>query len=179
MREPTIARNYAQALFELGERHDETQRYADLIEGLAGAIEQVPAVRVVLESPRVSKPKKQEILTGALKKYASEPFLRFLQAVVKRGRQGILPAISREYLELVDAKFNRIHAGITLAREPDKKLQEAVRAKLSEVIGKEVIPHFRADPAILGGLILRLNDRIIDGSLRRKMVNLKRQLLRT
>ncbi len=179
MREITIARNYAQALFELGERHDETERYADLMEGLAGAIEHVPAVGVALESPRVPKPKKQEILTSALQKYASEPFLRFLRAVVKRGRQGILPAISREYLELVDEKFNRVHAGVTLAREPDKKLQEAVRTKLSEVTGKEVIPHFRTDPAILGGLILRMNDRIIDGSLRRKMVNLKRQLLRT
>jgi F-type H+-transporting ATPase subunit delta len=179
VRETTIARNYAQALFELGERHDETERYADLIEGLTGAIESVPAVRVALESPRVPKPKKQEILTKALQKYASEPFLRFLQAVVKRGRQGILPAISREYLELVDEKFNRMHAGVTLAREPDKKLQKAVQDKLSEVTGKEVIPHFRTDPAILGGLILRMNDRIIDGSLRRKMVNLKRQLLRT
>jgi F-type H+-transporting ATPase subunit delta len=178
VRELTIARNYAQALFELGERHDETERYADLMEGLAGAIEHVPAVRTALESPRVPKPKKQEILTGALQKYASEPFLRFLKAVIKRGRQGILPAISREYLELVDEKFNRVHAGVTLARKPDKKLQEAVRTKLSEVTGKEVIPHFRTDPAILGGLILRMNDRIIDGSLRRKMVNLKRQLLR-
>jgi F-type H+-transporting ATPase subunit delta len=179
VRETTIARNYAQALFELGERGDETERYADLMEGLAGAIEQVPAVRAVLESPRVPKPKKQEIMTSALQKYAPEPFLRFLHAVVKRGRQGILPAISREYLELVDEKFNRVHAGVTLAREPDKKLREAVRAKLSEVTRKEVIPHFRTDPAILGGLLLRMNDRIIDGSLRRKMVNLKRQLLRS
>ncbi len=179
MREPTIARNYAQALFELGERTDETERFADLIAGLATAMVQEPAVRVALESPRVPKPKKQEILANALYDYAPEPFIRFLKAVVKRGRQGMLPAISQEYLELVDEKFNRVHAGITLAREPDKKLQEAVRTKLSEVIGKEVIPHFRADPAILGGLILRLNDRIIDGSLRRKMVNLKRQLLRT
>jgi F-type H+-transporting ATPase subunit delta len=49
--------------------------------------------------------------------------------------------------------------------------------KLSQATGKEVIPHFRTDPAILGGLILRLRDRIIDGSLRRRMMTLKRQLL--
>ena len=72
-----------------------------------------------------------------------------------------------------------MHAGVTLAREPDKALQESVRAKLSEVFGKEVIPHFRADPTILGGLILRMGDRIIDGSIRRKMAALRRQLLRT
>lgn len=179
MREPTIARNYAQALFELGERSGETELFADLTEALAGAITSQPKVRVVLESPRVHKKKKLEILRHALADYAPESFIRFLQAVVKRGRQGMFPAIGREYLALVDEKFNRVHAGVTLAREPDKALQESVRAKLSEVFGKEVIPHFRADPTILGGLILRMGDRIIDGSIRRRMAALRRQLLRT
>ncbi len=178
MREPTIARNYAQALFELGERSGDTERFADLTEALAGAITALPAVRMALESPRVPKPKKQEILRNALDDYAPEPYLRFLDAVVKRGRQGLLPAIAREYLALVDEKFNRVHAGITLAREPDKALQKLIRTRLSEVIGKDVIPHYRTDPAILGGLVLRLGDRIIDGSLRRKMKSLRRQLLR-
>ena len=98
-------------------------------------------------------------------------------AVIKRSRQELLPVINDEYSVLVDEKFNRLRAGVTLAREPDEALREAVRLRLSEVTGKEVIPHFRTDPDILGGLILRLRDRIIDGSLRRRMMTLKRQLL--
>jgi F-type H+-transporting ATPase subunit delta len=179
VREPTIARNYAQALFELGERAGDTELYANVTEALAGAIRAQPEVRAVLESPRVAKPKKQALLESALSPYAPAPYIRFLQAVVKRGRQGLLPVIGDEYLALVDEKFNRVHAGITLAREPDKKLQAAIRKRLGEVLGKEVIPHFRTDPAILGGLILKVGDRIIDGSLRRKMVNLRRHLLQS
>ena len=177
MREQTIARNYAQALFELGEKLDATDRFADLMAGLASAIETSPTIRVALESPRVPKHAKERILDQALRDVAPEAFLRFLAAVVKRGRQALLPVIRREHAELVDAKYNRLHAGVTLAREPDERLKAVVAAKLSEVTGKEVIPHFRVDPAILGGVILRMDDRLIDGSLRRRMARLRHQLL--
>ena len=105
--------------------------------------------------------------------------MKFLGAVVKRGRQGIFPAIAKEYLALVDKKFNRVHAGVTMARDPDLALQQVVKQSLSQVLGMEVIPHFRSDPAILGGLVVRVGDRIMDGSVRRRMVTLRRKLLGT
>lgn len=177
MREPTIARNYAAALFALGERDGDTETYAELVEALTEAIEAEPGIRVVLESPRVPKGRKQELLARALGDVAPPPFLRFLAAVIKRGRQRLLTAIGAEYLALVDEKHNRVHAGITLAREPDSALGEAVRTRLGRVLGMEVIPHYRLNPDILGGLIVRVGDRIMDGSLRRKIAALRRQLL--
>jgi F-type H+-transporting ATPase subunit delta len=179
VREPTIARNYAEALFASGERTGSTDLYANLLEAVAGAIEADDTVRDFLESPRVPKAKKEEVLSRALKQHAPEQFLKFLGAVVKRGRQGIFPTISKEYLALVDKKFNRVHAGVTVAREPDLDLQGIVKQRLSEVLGMEVIPHFRTDKAILGGLVVRVGDRIMDGSVRRRMVTLRRKLLGT
>ena len=179
MRESTIARNYAEALFASGERTGSTDLYANLLEAVAGAIEADDTVRDFLESPRVPKTKKQEVLERALRLHAPEQFLKFLGAVVKRGRQGIFPAIAKEYLALVDKKFNRVHAGVTVAREPDLALQGTVKRKLSEVMGMEVIPHFRTDKAILGGLVVRVGDRIMDGSVRRRMVTLRRKLIGT
>lgn len=177
MREPTIARNYAEALFTLGERSGDTERFADLIEALGGSIEADRQIRLILISPRIPKQQKTALLERALKGRAPEPFLRFLAAVVKRSRQALLPAIARQYHALVDQKFNRVHAGVTLARRADQALQTEIRQRLSAVFGKEVIPHFREDPAILGGLIVRMGDRVMDGSLRRKLVRLKRQML--
>ncbi len=177
MRESTIARNYAEALFVLGERSEQTERYADLMEALAAAVAGEEKIRLLLESPRVPKLQKQEIIGQALEGVAPAEFIRFLAAVIRRGRQGILGTISQEYLALVDEKFNRVHAGVTMVREPDSDLQEVVRSRLSELIGKEVMPHFRTDPDILGGLIVRIGDRIMDGSLRRRMVSLRRQML--
>jgi F-type H+-transporting ATPase subunit delta len=167
VREPTIARNYAAALFELGERHESTERFADLVSGVAGAMQTEPRVKVVMESPRVPKDTKESVLRKALEGVASEPFLRFLAAVIKRGRQGLIPQIAHEYGVLVDQKLNRLHAGVTLARTPDDALKAAVVSGLQDATGKEVVARFRVDPAILG----------IDGSVRRRMARLKRQLL--
>ena len=179
MREPTIARNYAEALFASGERTGSTDLYANLLEAVAGAIEADEKIRDFLESPRVPKALKQEVLAKALKEHAPQQFVKFLGAVVKRGRQAIFPAIAKQYMALVDKKFNRVHAGVTMAREPDMVLQQAVKQSLGQVLGMEVIPHFRTDPAILGGLVVRVGDRIMDGSVRRRMATLRRKLLGT
>ena len=177
MREPTIAKNYAEALFALGERTGDTERFGDLIEAVGGTVEAEATVRLVLESPRVTKDEKQQLLYRALEGRAPETFLRFLTAVVKRGRQGMLGPIAREYLGLVDAKFDRVHAGVSLAREPDRALQDEIKARLTVVLEKEVIPHFRTDPDILGGVIVRVGDRVMDGSLRRRIKILRRRML--
>ena len=103
--------------------------------------------------------------------------MRFLQAVVQRGRQGLFREMAQEYATLVDVKFNRVRAGVTLAKEPDEALRERIRKALTEALGKEVLPSFTADPAILGGTIVRVGERIYDGSVRRRMARLRRQLL--
>ena len=177
MRSSIVARNYAEALFTLGEQSGQTEQFAGLLEALAGAIEADDRVRTAMESPRVPKARKASVLRSALEAHAPEAFLRFIDAVVKRGRQGILGAISHEFNALVDVKFNRVHAGVTLAREPDAALLDDIRRRLSEIMGKEVIPHVRHDPAILGGILVRVGDRVMDGSLRRKIARLRRQML--
>lgn len=177
MRESTIARNYADALFTVGERTGDTEFFQDLIDALSAAMASEPGIRIVLESPRVPKSTKQVLFQHGLEGRAPEAFIRFLSAVVKRGRQGLLPAIAEQYAALVDEKFHRVHAGVTVAREPDRGLQDDIRQRLSAVMGKEVIPHFRTDSTILGGLIVRVGDRIMDGSLRRRMLALRQRLL--
>ena len=177
MREPTIAKNYAQALFDSGSKTGAAERYGLLLETVAGAIASDEKIQAVLATPRVSKPQKQEILAKALAKRAPEQLIRFLGAIVRRGRQGMIGAISREYLALLDIKMNRMHAGVTIAREADEKLKKEITERLSEYFGKAVLAHFRTDKAILGGVIVRAGDRVMDGSLRRKMVALRRQML--
>ncbi len=177
MRPATIAKNYAQALFEAGEQAGDTARFASLIEAVAGAIEADDRIRLVLESPRVPKGMKSDLLRRALEGKAPPMFVRFLDAVVRRGRQGLIPDISRQFLALLDVKLNRLHAGVVAARMPDAALQRDIATRLSAVFGKEVIPHFREDPALIGGLVVRVGDRVLDGSVRRKLLRLRTQML--
>ena len=171
-----MARNYAEALFQLGERSGNVQRYADLMDAVAAAVEQTPRIQAVLMSPRVPKAEKARLLGGALRETPRE-FVLFLQALVKRGRQQILRPIATEYLNLLDQKLDRVRAGVTLARTPDENLKRGIQEALTRQLGKQVIPAFTVDPEILGGTIVRVGERVLDGSLRRRMTKLRRQLL--
>ena len=176
MRTATIAKNYAEALFSLGEQSGRAEEYARLIEALAAAVHASPRVETVLMSPKVTKARKAELLAAALPG-APKEFGLFLQAVIKRGRQLLLPEISIEYAGLLDLKFNRIRAGVTLARQPDPALQAQIVDALSKALGKQVLAGFAVEPEILGGAVVRVGERMLDGSVRRKLKQLRRSLL--
>ncbi len=179
MKSSTIARNYAEALLLAAEAQGTgaIERYGRFMEALAGAVQADERISVALESPRVSKAVKAALLERALGDLAPPEFVRFLQAVVRRGRQGLLAEIAQQYDGRVDVKLNRVHAGVTLLEEPDARLQKELIERLTRAIGKEVRAHFRADRGILGGVVVRVGDRIYDGSVRRKLAALRRRLL--
>jgi F-type H+-transporting ATPase subunit delta len=167
----TIARNYAEALFAV------SPKFGELIDAVAGAIAADERIKHVLESPRVSKTAKGRILERALKGEAPPEFVRFLQAVVRRGRQGLLGEIAQEYQVLLDEQLNRVHAGVTLSSEPDAKTEKQIVERLTKALGREVRAYFRADPRILGGVVVRVGDRVLDGSVRRRLTALQRRML--
>ena len=176
MRPATIARNYAEALFELGEAKGAAQAYGDWLESLAGAVSASAAIEAVLMSPRVTKAQKQRILAEGLAGAPREVVL-FLQAVVKRGRQALFGTMALEYQGLLDVKFNRVRAGVTVARPASETLQRAIIAAIAKVVGKDVIARFEVDSSILGGVVVRVGDRFFDGLIRRRMATLRRLLL--
>ncbi len=171
MKSITVARNYAEALFAAGDT------YGDVLDAVAGAISADERIAIVLESPRVSKVAKSQILEKALKGEAPKEFVRFLQAVIRRGRQGLLGEIAQEYQVLLDVKLNRVHAGVTLTEEADGRTQKSVVERLTKALGREVRAYFRTDPKILGGVVVRVGDRIFDGSVRRRLTALQRRML--
>jgi F-type H+-transporting ATPase subunit delta len=173
----TVARNYAEVLFDIAGRSGQPERYADLIDAVAAAVDTIPRVQAVLMSPRIPKSEKARFLGAALKDTPRD-FVLWLQALVKRGRQGILREVASEYLALVDEKMNRVRASVTLARQPDEKLRKTIEENLGRQLDKQVIATHLVEPDILGGAIIRVGDRVLDGSVRRRMTKLRRQLLK-
>lgn len=177
MKNPVIARNYAEALLAVARNVDAVERFAGLLDVVAGVTASDPVVHGVLMSPRVTKAAKAELFAAALKGVAPEPFIRFLGAVVRRGRQGMLPEISAAYQDQVDLHFNRVHASVVTARDVDAKLGTFIAERLTAAAGKTVLPHYRTDPAIVGGVVVRVGDRVFDGSIRRRLQKLKYRML--
>ena len=165
MRPVTIARNYAETLYQLGDRGGRAEIYGELLDAVAGALETTPAIADMLMSPRVPKTEKSRILGAGLKD-APREFVLFLQAVVKRGRGPLLRDIATEYSALLDVKYNRLRAGVTLAKAPDEALRRTIEAALTKALGKQVIASFATEPQILGGAVVRVGERVYDGSVR-------------
>jgi F-type H+-transporting ATPase subunit delta len=177
VRNSTVCRNYAEALLATARAHDQVERCGELLDVVAGVVAADPKLRSIFESPRVLKADKKQLIERALKDIAPPQFIRFLQAIVQRGRQGLLSQIAEEYEKLVDRHLNRVHAVVTTARPVDDALGVIVAERLSKVFAKTVVPHFRTEPAILGGLVVRVGDQVFDGSLRRKLKLLRNRML--
>ena len=177
MRQTTIARNYAEALLELAKRAKDLRGWGTLIQSIADAMGRDQTLRAFLQTPRIDAATKNGVLRKALVDRAPSTFVRFVESVVTHRRQMLIPEISQEYMDLVDAAENRMHANVTVAREADDKTRQLIAERLSRVFNKTVVPHLTVDERIIGGLVVRVGDTVMDGSVRRKLGTLRSRML--
>jgi F-type H+-transporting ATPase subunit delta len=177
MRQSTIAHNYAEALLELANRAKDLRGWGTLIQSIAETMQGDQTFRAFLETPRVDVATKNAVLRKALADRAPSKFVRFIESVVSHRRQMLIPEIAQEYLDLVDLAENRMHANVTVARDADEKTKKLIADRLSKVFDKTVVPHLTVDDRILGGLVVRVGDTVMDGSVRRRLGALKHKML--
>ncbi len=177
MRDSTIARNYAEALLELARRAEDAAGWGKLIRDVANGVEQDITLKHFLESPRISEAQKSEVFFQALGDRVPRHFLRFLQTLVRKRRQMLIPEIAAEYEALVDVVEGRVHANVTVAKTATAVDEARISEHLSRVVGKKVVPHMNVNPAILGGIVIRIGDTVMDGSVRKRLARLKGHML--
>jgi F-type H+-transporting ATPase subunit delta len=179
MRDATIARNYAEVLFALAKKGgNDVDGWGRMLGDLADAMRTDVRLRRYLESPRVSAEEKNAVLARALGGTAApRNFVRFLQTLVSNRRQMLVPQISVEYATLLDEAEGRLHADVTVARPSTPEQEQAIAAQLTRLLGKRVVPHVRVNPAILGGIVVRVGDSVMDGSVRRRLATLRGRLV--
>lgn len=180
MRATTIARSYADTLLALADRHGgapTAEAYGRALEEVAAAVAGEPRVREFLETPRVDAQAKKDALRRAFDGRVPPLFLRFLEVVVEKRRQGLLREIAAEYAALLDERAGRLRARVTLPAAPDAALVEEITTGLTARFGKPVVPTFTVDPSLLGGIVVRVGDRMLDGSVRTRAAALRRRLM--
>jgi F-type H+-transporting ATPase subunit delta len=179
MNNATIGRNYAETLLTLATREGQAEEWGTLIESVASAMQEDQTLKTFLESPKLAAARKIQILKAALGERVPPLFLRFLETVIMKRRQMVIPEIAQEYRALIDESEDRVHANVTVAREPSEPEQDALKRQLSRLFGKRVMPHISINPAILGGVIVKVGDTVMDGSVRRRLASLRTRMLAT
>lgn len=177
MRDETVARNYAETLFELSQRHEGLEEFGAGIDLVAGLIDEDPRFRLFLETPRISDVDRKATVEKVFGGELPRQLLNFLLITIDKRRQRLLRDVAGQFHALVDEHEGREHVEVTLARPADQGTQDLIAGRLSSLLGKTAIPHVRVKPEILGGVVVRTGDTIYDGSVRRHMESMRRQLL--
>lgn len=177
MRDETVARNYAETLFELAVRNDAAEDYGSAIETVARVIDENKQFRLFLETPRIDDEDKKALVRRVFGEQLPKHVVNFMLVTIDKRRQRILREIATQYHALLDERMGREHVQVSVARPVDDATREMIADRLSAVLGKKAIPHIRVRPEILGGLVVRTGDTIYDGSVRRKLDGMRRRLL--
>jgi len=171
---PAAARRYAEASFELALKHDELDRWASDLRALAEVLAE-PGAAAFFESAGVPEAQKERVLEQVLEGIGPLAW-NLACLLLSRGRLGLGPQIALAFQELVDGHRGVAHAEVTTAVPLTASQAVAVATRLGELTGKQVVVEAQEDPGIIGGLVARIGDQLIDGSTRAKLESLKRDL---
>jgi F-type H+-transporting ATPase subunit delta len=174
MRIEVAAKRYAQAAFDIARERNELDRWVEEIRAIVHLAAQ-PGVVEVLASSRVPFEAKERLLRSGLAS-VSPLAMNLARLLVQKGRIALAKQVMDEYQRLLDEYRGMAQAVVLTAVPLSDDEERAVAQRLKELTGKEVVLEGRVDPEILGGLVARVGDRLIDGSTRTRLLELRRQL---
>jgi F-type H+-transporting ATPase subunit delta len=175
-RPSTAARRYAEAALELARRDGTLERWlAD--HRLAAEIAADPDVAGVLDNPAVPFPARREVLEKVLARRVSAQALNLALLLARRGRISLLPRVAAEYKRLVDRERGVVVATVTSAMPLEPAELEAIGARVTAMTGARVELETRDDPDLIGGVTVRIGDRLIDASVRGRLERLRDRIV--
>jgi F-type H+-transporting ATPase subunit delta len=173
-RRDTAPRRYADAAFEIGLRDGTVEVWRRELDTAAGMLED-GRVADALANPATPLDQRLQATQGVFARL-SQPVRNLVLLLVRRGRIEQLPRVAAEFARLDDKRNGLTHATATSAAPLGPEEVRAIAARLEALTGGRVALDTTVDPAILGGIVVRIGDRLIDGSVRGRLERLRNQL---
>lgn len=177
MADLSLARRYAQALFLMARRDGTIERVETDLETIDALLRTQPNLLRALRAPVIARPQKRDLVRRLLASQVSNLTLRFLYLLIDKRREAVLPEVNRQFRALSYGAENILPVTATVAR----RLTAEERTRLTETLGrrtgKTVALAEAVDPELIGGVVLRLGDTIIDGSVAGHLQRLRQRLL--
>ncbi|TBR22765.1 ATP synthase F1 subunit delta [bacterium] len=169
-----LARRYAAALYQSASgRKEEEKVGAELLKAartLAGAMAE-------FRHPRVSVADKKARLKAVLGEGVSRPVLRFLELLIEKKRFNLLPSMAGDYQRFADAGRGVVHAAVKTARPLSEVEAKLMADRLGGFLGKTVLLDVKEDPELMAGVVVRVGDWVLDGSLKGRLKALHQTLV--
>jgi F-type H+-transporting ATPase subunit delta len=170
---------YARALLELADDAGKLDLVVDQVKDLQQLIRQEPDLARMLDSLMLSVEQRQSILNNVFKGQIDDLLLHFMQVVNAKHRLNLLPSILDAFVKLVDQKRGVIEVEAHVAAALDEASAARVAEGIGQALGGRVVLHQKVEPGLIGGIKIRVGDRVIDGSVAAQLRQFRRQLIDT
>lgn len=164
---------YSTALFEIAKENSKEKDFYEALHLIQNALKSNPEYALILSSPDIPIKKRLNMLEEAFHKYVPEEVLSFTKLICERGRIKEFSEFAREFDAIYNTFKSVAHAYIKSAIELSNPQKEELIKKLEKISGSLIEPHYEIDETLIGGLIIRINDTIIDGSIKHKLGQIK------
>ena len=174
-----VADKYSSAMFELAQEQNKLDLMEEQLGYVAFVMDEQPELSSFLENPTVTEDAKIKLIGKIFESSLDKVALHFIYVMIKRGRDRYIKQTIAAFIKKSREARGILEATVTVAEPITADIEASVQAKLREVTGKDVILSVRQDPSIMGGIIIQVGDKRIDGSVARRLEELEKSLLRT
>ena len=172
-----LATAYARSVLDLANEQNQAEAIGQELEDLARVVESDPSFQSFLANPAIGEMERGRLIDKVFRGRVSELVLNFLLVVNRNGRLGLLRQIANGYSDLLEQQKGIVEVDVFVAQRltPDQLVE--VRRKVGVALKREVVVHQYVDASIIGGLVLRVEDRLLDSSVRAQLRAVRRRLL--
>ena len=172
-----IADRYALAFMDLAQRHDMFDKFDSDLALVKETVAVNKDLKDFLEHPLIQSNDKKEVIDKIFREHVSVYTLNLIKLLIDKNRIHILAILADHYKALLDKKRNISTAQIITAIEIDEETKNRVKEKLQKVFSKTIEVETHIDREIIAGMIVKVGDKIIDGSIKTKFENMKKQVV--
>ena len=172
-----LAVAYARSLLELANEKNQAEAVAREMDDLETIVQSEPSFQMFLANPAIGEVERGQVIEKVFRGRASDLMVNFLQVVNRKGRLGLLRQIGNAYEELLEEQLGKIEVDVFTAQKLTPDQLEQVRKRVSAALKRDAVVHQYVDASIIGGIVLRVEDRLLDASVRAQLRAVRRQLL--
>jgi F-type H+-transporting ATPase subunit delta len=174
-----IAKRYARALLETGLELGQEKLYGQQLGLVYENFQQFPGLMQIFTNPAISRQERKDLWRDLLSRLNLDIIARnFLLLLLDRGRLLYLNNIINYYNELLDERQGIKRASVRSVEELDASAVKELASRLESMVGKKIILEVKGDPSLIGGMVARIGDLVLDGSLKNELARLKDSLTR-
>jgi len=172
-----VSKAYGEALYELAKEKNSESAMLEEVTALQTILKDNPELSSMMRNPRLSKEERLDLIKSIFENRLSDDLLSFLCILEEKNRSSEADAIFTYFADRIKEDEGIGTAYVTTAFEPDAEMKKKIYDKILQTTGyKKLEVIYKVDEDILGGMVIRIRDRVVDSSLRTKLTNMEREL---